>query len=112
MRQEDEKQTEFKLAELPECCQEKLTEFERELNSMGYWNIALVAYQKESAPDGGGILQKVKIFTINSYFLYCLWNRNNGIIIINFCEIYQGGAEYRAYLKNRRRERSNTNGRI
>ena len=47
MRQEDEKQTEFKLAELPECCQEKLTEFERELNSMGYWNIALVAYQKE-----------------------------------------------------------------
>ena len=29
MRQEDEKQTEFKLAELPECCQEKLTEFER-----------------------------------------------------------------------------------
>lgn len=47
MRQEDEKQTEFKLAELSECCQEKLTEFERELNSMGYWNIALVAYQKE-----------------------------------------------------------------
>ena len=37
----------FQVAELPEACCEKITEFERELNAMGYWNISLVAYQKE-----------------------------------------------------------------
>lgn len=36
----------FKLAELPESCQTKIHEFEQELNKHGFWNIALVAYQK------------------------------------------------------------------
>lgn len=36
----------FKIAELPESCQAKIHEFERDLNRQGFWNIALVAYQK------------------------------------------------------------------
>lgn len=36
---------EAEIAELPDTCQEKIREFERELNKHGYWNIALVAYQ-------------------------------------------------------------------
>ncbi len=36
----------FKIAELPESCKEKIHGFEQELNKQGFWNIALVAYQK------------------------------------------------------------------
>lgn len=36
----------YKLAELPEACQTKIHAFEQELNKQGFWNIALVAYQK------------------------------------------------------------------
>ncbi|MCI6018609.1 MAG: hypothetical protein MRZ59_07150 [Clostridiales bacterium] len=36
----------YKLADLPLSCREKFAEFEQELNRQGYWNIALVAYQK------------------------------------------------------------------
>lgn len=36
----------YKLAELPDSCQSKIHEFEQELNKHGYWNIAIVAYQK------------------------------------------------------------------
>lgn len=36
----------YKLAELPEGCTRKIHEFEQDLNRQGYWNIALVAYQK------------------------------------------------------------------
>lgn len=36
----------FKIAELSESCKEKIHGFEQELNKQGYWNIALVAYQK------------------------------------------------------------------
>lgn len=36
----------FKIAELPDACKEKIHTFEQELNKQGYWNIALVAYQK------------------------------------------------------------------
>ena len=35
-------------AELSQSCQQKLREWERELNKQGYWNIALVAYQLNS----------------------------------------------------------------
>lgn len=35
-------------AELSQACQQKLQEWERELNKQGYWNIALVAYQLNS----------------------------------------------------------------
>lgn len=35
-------------AELSQSCQQKLQEWERELNKQGYWNIALVAYQLNS----------------------------------------------------------------
>ncbi len=38
----------FKLAELPDSCVSQIHKFEQELNSHGYWNIALVAYQKNS----------------------------------------------------------------
>lgn len=38
----------FEVAELSEGCQEKLKEFEKELNRMGCWNIALVAYQMKN----------------------------------------------------------------
>ncbi|HIR92284.1 MAG TPA: hypothetical protein IAB98_02530 [Candidatus Egerieimonas intestinavium] len=46
-QKQDKKEEAFQVAQLPEACCEKITEFERELNAMGYWNIALVAYQKE-----------------------------------------------------------------
>lgn len=36
----------FKPAELPDACISKIHEFEQELNKQGFWNIALVAYQK------------------------------------------------------------------
>ena len=36
----------FKIAELPNACKEKIHTFEQELNKQGFWNIALVAYQK------------------------------------------------------------------
>lgn len=36
----------YKIANLPKACQEKLHSFEQELNRQGYWNISLVAYQK------------------------------------------------------------------
>lgn len=36
----------FKPAELPDSCISQIHKFEQELNSHGYWNIALVAYQK------------------------------------------------------------------
>lgn len=36
----------FKIAELPDVCTEKIHSFEQELNKQGFWNIALVAYQK------------------------------------------------------------------
>lgn len=36
----------FKIAELPDACKEKIHTFEQELNKQGFWNIALVAYQK------------------------------------------------------------------
>lgn len=37
----------FKIADLPLSCRDKFEEFEHELNRQGYWNIAVVAYQKE-----------------------------------------------------------------
>lgn len=40
----NQKQT-AQIAELSDACCEKLREYEREINKMGYWNIALVAYQ-------------------------------------------------------------------
>ena len=36
----------FKIAELPDACKEKIHTFEQELNKQGFWNTALVAYQK------------------------------------------------------------------
>ena len=33
------------IAEISEICCRKISEYERELNKQGYWNIALVAYQ-------------------------------------------------------------------
>ena len=36
----------FIIAELPDACKEKIHTFEQELNKQGFWNIALVAYQK------------------------------------------------------------------
>ncbi|MCI5650167.1 MAG: hypothetical protein ACI4EG_10845 [Fusicatenibacter sp.] len=46
-----ENRSQFKVADLPDACQAKIREFERELNKQGYWNIALVAYQKEGTCD-------------------------------------------------------------
>lgn len=40
-------QCQFKIAQINDACQEKISEFEHELNKQGYWNIALVAYQKD-----------------------------------------------------------------
>ena len=40
-------QCNFKIAKINDACQEKIQEFEHELNKQGYWNIALVAYQKD-----------------------------------------------------------------
>lgn len=37
----------YKIAQLNEACQDKIKEFEHELNKQGTWNIALVAYQKD-----------------------------------------------------------------
>lgn len=33
------------IADLPDTCTQKIRDFERELNKLGFWNIALVAYQ-------------------------------------------------------------------
>lgn len=33
------------IANLPDTCTKKIRDFERELNKLGFWNIALVAYQ-------------------------------------------------------------------
>lgn len=41
-------QANIQYAELSQACQQKLQEWERELNKQGYWNIALVAYQLNS----------------------------------------------------------------
>jgi hypothetical protein len=34
-----------RIAEISEACQDKIKECEREINKLGYWNVALVAYQ-------------------------------------------------------------------
>lgn len=34
-------------ANIPQSCCDKITECEKELNKLGFWNIALVAYQVE-----------------------------------------------------------------
>lgn len=39
---------EYEIAKLSQGCQEKLKEFEKELNAQGCWNIALVAYQMKN----------------------------------------------------------------
>ena len=40
-----EKISDTKIAELSEACCEKIRDCEHEINKLGYWNIALVAYQ-------------------------------------------------------------------
>lgn len=35
------------IAKIPQSCCDKISECEKELNKLGYWNIALVAYQME-----------------------------------------------------------------
>jgi len=37
----------YQFANLPKACCEKISECEQELNKLGYWNIALVAYQMD-----------------------------------------------------------------
>ncbi|WP_230398041.1 hypothetical protein [Novisyntrophococcus fermenticellae] len=55
LKREDEEENrnmetscEFQVADLPESCERKIHEFERELNKQGYWNVALVAYQMKN----------------------------------------------------------------
>ena len=43
-----QKAPESEIAELSEACCEKIWECEHEINKLGYWNIALVAYQMKS----------------------------------------------------------------
>ncbi|MDO5136437.1 MAG: hypothetical protein Q4D55_10325 [Eubacteriales bacterium] len=40
------------VAELPDACCDKIRECEHELNRLGYWNIALVAYQMKGPAKG------------------------------------------------------------
>ncbi len=47
-KEEQEWTQPFEIAKLSEACEDKLREFEHELNKQGYWNIALVAYQKDA----------------------------------------------------------------